>query len=331
MNYGIPIAGVIVACTLSAERIDAQAYCALRDPVRQIYTLFPEATNYRSIVRTIDRDDRVAVGGASSLTLHFNELGRHTLYVALKNERPIGIVHVRSERSDWGLLEAAWALDFDLRIVDFALQRCRSPHRRKIESDAFRVQLKGLNFEGIQRQLHGESSDSRSLPIESPPGAEQLTTALLRCAAKTLLVTQVVWKDDVRRLRILSRVAEAIPGTVELQPDGEAPQQDRAEQKQDGDILGDIAFLRALTADGQKVGLVALTELQFDQTRFHLWWILGADLKLRAVFPDHAWPDDSTRVALESLVGKTLDGECATRAELAASAVFKAAQHRRNE
>ena len=41
-----------------------QAYCALRDPTRRIYESWPQATTYKSIVRTIDERVRRQVAGS---------------------------------------------------------------------------------------------------------------------------------------------------------------------------------------------------------------------------------------------------------------------------
>ena len=83
----------------------ADAYCSLRDPVAQIQQLYPQKTNQLSIVKTVDTSTRNLVKLAlPSNDLHFSELGRHTLYVAMKNTEALGYVHVRSEQSKWGLV-----------------------------------------------------------------------------------------------------------------------------------------------------------------------------------------------------------------------------------
>ena len=83
---------------------NAQAYCALRDPAPQIYSLFPQATSFRSHVNVIDQKSRSDVGALLPFTLRTRELGQHTLYIAQAAARPVGLVHVRSEPSDWGLV-----------------------------------------------------------------------------------------------------------------------------------------------------------------------------------------------------------------------------------
>ena len=83
---------VLIACV--AQHVHAQAYCALRDPVTAIYDLYPEGTHHRSIIRTVDVNHRAEVSDQLPFTIHFDELGRHTLYVVADDRGPLGLVHV---------------------------------------------------------------------------------------------------------------------------------------------------------------------------------------------------------------------------------------------
>ena len=170
MIIKFPIALVLlltVICT-SATPVYGQAYCALRDPVSQIYELFPQATSYKSVVRTVDEQARRTLKTKLPFDIHFNEFGRHTLYVALKGSRPVGLVHVRSEKGRWGLIEVAWALDFNLTILDFRFQRCRSASRKTIEAEAFRSQLIGKKWHEVEAMLQA------SRKSEEDPGLSGL-------------------------------------------------------------------------------------------------------------------------------------------------------------
>ena len=82
------IVSLILLAAALCSAVHAQAFCALRDPNRQIYRLFPKATSYRSIVRTVGKDARREVGARLPFNLHFNELGRHTLYVPMRGDEP---------------------------------------------------------------------------------------------------------------------------------------------------------------------------------------------------------------------------------------------------
>ena len=48
-------------------------------------------------------------------------------------ERPR--IYVRSEESEWGLIEIAWYLTLDLRIHGFKFQRCRNRYRTVLQQE----------------------------------------------------------------------------------------------------------------------------------------------------------------------------------------------------
>jgi hypothetical protein len=215
-GYVISIMIASVLSLIPVRATNAQAYCALRDPVRQVYELYPGATSYRSIVRVVGEDARQAVGERLPIELHFNELGRHTVYVAMKDREFIGLVHVRSERSDWGLVEVAWALSLDLKIMDFVFQRCRNSHRAEIESEQFRNQLRGRDLNDIGSMIRTPGSEIIPGKLRVPAGAEGLAAAVVRCALKTIVVTDIVWRSDLERLLIQKKVMATFPRSKKL-------------------------------------------------------------------------------------------------------------------
>ena len=195
------VLGFAGAALLAPERAAAQAYCALRDPVRAIYKFFPEADGYRSIVREVDEAARRAVGERLPFSLHQRELAQHTLYVATKGDAAIGVLHVRSERARWGLVEIAWAFDPSLRIRDFGFQRCRSAKRKEVEDDRFRAKFHGHDLATLLAWIDFETGEANER-FDAPDGAETLASAVLRSGLKTLAVTEVVWGEDLAALGI---------------------------------------------------------------------------------------------------------------------------------
>ena len=106
---------ILQVFVLLSESVNAVAYCSLRDPVAQIAQLYPGKTNQLSIVKTVDDKVRAEVQVALPRNdLHFSELGQHTLYIVMEGKTSLGYVHVRSEQSEWGLVEIAWAINKDL-------------------------------------------------------------------------------------------------------------------------------------------------------------------------------------------------------------------------
>ena len=113
------------------------------------------------------------------------------------DETPVGLVQARTEKGDWGLDEIAWALDFDFRVRDFRYQRSRSRWRHEVETQAFKNELIGKNFEELKSMLSNDGMLLTSRPEFLAPEAEQLATTVIRSALKTIAVTQVVWRETL--------------------------------------------------------------------------------------------------------------------------------------
>jgi hypothetical protein len=179
----------------------AMPYCALRDPVHELYALFPQANAYRSSVKVVNEDAREKVSARLPFTLHSRELGQHTLYIPLHGATPLGFVHVRSEPSEWGLVEVAWALDRQLKVIDFRFQRCRGPGCDTLAQGNFGEMIRGRGFEQLKLLLSDDGKSLRdpksSLAVED----RMLAVTVLRSAVKTIAVTGAVWEQEVLALR----------------------------------------------------------------------------------------------------------------------------------
>lgn len=177
----------------------AEAYCSLRDPVAKIKELYPQKTNQLSIVKTVDAHTRNQVKIAlPSNDLHFSELGRHTLYVAMKNTQVLGYVHVRSEQSKWGLVEIIWAIDKNLKIKGFACQRCRSPKRKLIGNERFKNVFIGKNYEELKTLLNSDGLTANNVLLDNAKSAPEFASVVLRSALKTLLITDILWGEELK-------------------------------------------------------------------------------------------------------------------------------------
>jgi hypothetical protein len=189
---------VSVATLVSPLGAHAQAYCALRDPTPLIYELFPGATSYRSHVSTVDEATRDAVRAVLPFTLHARELGQHTLYAVMAGKEQIGLVHVRSEASDWGVVEIAWAINLQGTLQDFRFQRCRGGSCNSRSLVDLRELLRGASLGDVRGLL---TTDGAALKQELLVGADEparrLATVVLRSGAKTLAVTDIVWRSEL--------------------------------------------------------------------------------------------------------------------------------------
>lgn len=212
---------LLVACfanwfgyELAITEAHGQAYCALRDPVDKIHVIFNDDVEYRSIVRTVNEKARAEVGQRLPFDLHFTELGKHTLYVVTRNGAVQGIVHARSEKGRWGLVEIVWALDLQMRVIDFRYQRCRDRQKSILEGDTFKSMIVGKGFTELRSMLDASASKlSSALPGISQE-AEPLAITTLRSALKVITVTESVWGADIEQLRKASQAAA--PGSSGL-------------------------------------------------------------------------------------------------------------------
>lgn len=160
----------------------AKPFCALRDPSHTIFELFPEADNYYSLVENVDKGTKEAVLGLIPFTIHNKEIGKHTIYVAQKDGVPVGIVHVRTEPGEWGLVEIAWALHMDLKVRDYRFQRCRET---------------GCDAEPSKEVLHKDLQELLAT-YTAKTDASGLPQTVLKSAMKTVAITQLVWGEQIQ-------------------------------------------------------------------------------------------------------------------------------------
>ena len=162
--------------------------------------MYPQKTNQLSIVKTVDSSTRKLVKLAlPSNDLHFSELGQHTLYVAMKNTEALGYVHVRSEQSKWGLVEIIWAIDKDLKIKDFTFQRCRSPKKKLLDNKYFKNVFIGKNYKELKTLLSSDGITANNILLDKAKDAPELASVVLRCALKTLLITDILWGEELKK------------------------------------------------------------------------------------------------------------------------------------
>jgi hypothetical protein len=122
------------------------ALCAFRNPDRDVYILFPEATGYRSIMKALDSEEQKKIEEFLGQPLDYDESGEHTFYLILKGEEIIGIIHPHAERGRYGIVEMIWAITLDGKIIDFTIQRSRERGTRKLRSEEFHKQFRGKSL-----------------------------------------------------------------------------------------------------------------------------------------------------------------------------------------
>lgn len=207
-NKRLILTNLLISILLLSSVCYAKPFCALRDPVHEVYSLLPAATSYKSIVHAVDKNARKEILNVLPFTIHSKEIGEHTVYIGLAEEKPLGVVHVRSEPGSWGLLEIAWALDLDGKIIDFRFQRCREDSCSEIKSDKFRQQLSGMALKDLSTLINEDGSELLIGKLDVTSEATKLAASVIRSAMKTIVVTRMIWGKDIESLREPSLVLE---------------------------------------------------------------------------------------------------------------------------
>jgi len=331
---------VIIAIGLQASSLFGQAFCALRDPATMIYEFYPDATSYKSIVRTVDNQVREYVGDQLPFSIHFNELGKHTLYVPIKDSKPLGIVHARSEAGNHGLTEIVWSLTPNLEVKDFAFQRCRSRARTAVESDDFKNQIIGMRFNDLRNLL---SQGGQSLaPGGLKPKYQSMATAttVVRSALKTISVSKSAWRKDLAVLQPLYNAHQAFSNAVQVRKI-ERPYSDRVVAEFNrryvtpsgnlgsGIKRDEVLALQAIDSTGLNLGFVVKTAWSMGQQSVTIWWTVSNAGEIKDVHADGGWPDAITEKAFRDVVGFNKDrlSKCSTAAEIAGAEIFLLAKY----
>jgi hypothetical protein len=193
-------AGLLALLVFVPIELYAVAYCALRDPVHSMQYFFPEFSNYRSIMGVVGPELRDQLDEKLPYEIHFNEFGKHMLYVAFDGKGAMGIVHARTEKGDWGLDELIWSFNMDMTVRDFRFQRSRSRWKAAIEHPEFKALLAGKSFDELRQLLNAEGTLFNDVGSILPEGAEILAATVLRSALKTIVVTEYVWGNELEAL-----------------------------------------------------------------------------------------------------------------------------------
>jgi len=304
------IIAILVSMTLAPIHAQA-AYCALRDPTGTLKSLFPSATSHKSIVKIVGEDDRKAVGELMPPNvLHFSELGQHTLYVAFEDKVPLGYVHVRSEESEWGLVEIAWAMDTELNVIDYKFQRCRSRDRKALEQETVRSQFRGLNFSTMKRLLAQDNFSIDTTKVTLPKGTEALAGVLVRCGLKTLLVTQLVWREEIARYSSKTeslayfdnasfRPIEVTRDRLDARLNAVFPNNETVMDPASAQVIG------VYNAQDKALGAIYKNTAALGDQVTTLEWHISIEGQILDIRNHSRWQDAKTEAAFESVIGET--------------------------
>lgn len=322
-SIGIAVITLILLATTFSTHVYA-AYCSLRDPIIAINTLFPNSTQHRSIVRPITQAERQRISQELPFTLHFNEIGQHTLYVAQQETKAIGFVHARSELSSRGIIEVAWAMNLDMSINGFFFQRCRSPECNGILPQQLSKHLKGKTFNDLLLMLD-ETSTQLTPAIQLQYGTKsELVLAVIRSALKTLSVTHIAWSDDIDEIRRQSLAIKNFGAQSILKAQSLPISASRSELLSNTIITPSSIKTFVVTHNEEIVAHLVDASWQQDNLDGSFNWLFSPTGKVLDIQTSRKWPNEEVETAFKTVIGIdfSTQNECATTVEFAGKALF---------
>ena len=316
----------------SIQQVDARAFCALRDPVSTIKLLFPESTHHRSVVKAINSEVRDRISSILPFTLHFNELGKHTLYVVENNANSVGYVHVRSELTKWGLVEIAWGLKPDLTIRSVHFQRCRIPDCDGVHLENVLELTVGKSYGELIKLIEddGKTLVPEVLEKISDPSAASFSLDAIKSAIKTMVVTSITWEEEVANInrKLLLEESFGVDKKISLNAI-EIPANRFNELEKlmgGGGSMVDRESIKAfqLTFDGRELGTLVSANWKHMKFEGMFNWLFDTSGKILAIQPYPAWPNDEVSQSFEELHGAIINNEeqCNTAAQLIAYELY---------
>jgi len=162
------------------------ALCAFRNPDKDVYIFFPEATGYRSVVVKLDKKAQEKTEKYLGQKLDFDEVGEHTFYLVLKDKDVIGMIRPHAERGRYGIVEMVWALALDGKIKDFKIQRSRERGTDKVKREEFRRQFRGKTLKTAFTEANSKRINSRLFKVQEK--SERLCSVVAFSAKKNLFL-----------------------------------------------------------------------------------------------------------------------------------------------
>jgi hypothetical protein len=202
------IFGAVLTQPLRAEAIQG---CTLKNPDRDIRTLFPAATDYRT--HFIALSDR---GGEEKLKWLRARLQDvldpvyeavevpYAYYEVLEGEKLIGYVFGVNQKGKYGGMQIIVATDLEGKILRLYFQKLSSPDRAAFKAEKFTEAFTGLTladfyyFHGY-RKLGVKKDADKVGAMKSPAGSDVAKhdfEALLRGVMKALILFDSFWLKD---------------------------------------------------------------------------------------------------------------------------------------
>lgn len=283
----------------------AQATAAAKTPAEQapveaaLFRAFPEADAYSCIRRDVDQAARLAIEQRLPFKVHFNELGEHELLVAFRGRRPVGLLYLRTEEAEWGLVDIAWHLTLDLRVLGFEYMRGRGRHQSTLEDSPLAEDLVGARFADVTALLAKRADAGRAQRRE---GAEALAVTTLRSAAKTLAVVEVVWAPEIEKLHDQATGYDLFPAAARFTRRAGSFELDDGDERQ---RVG-VKVIYAYDMGDTLLGCVIWTESAQGGEALSIRWVVDRELRVIRATPAAELRNVVLRTACNSLEGQLL-------------------------
>ena len=290
-----------------------QANCALRNPNRQIYEIFPEATSYRTVEAEVNAENRPTLEKAIGSPLAPTDLGTHSAYVVLNGTVPIGFVHARTEIGSRGSIELVWAMDIDLTITDFRVQRSRERQTNAIRSESFRGALVGRNLIDLRDLLTNGNDDIDLAALKVPANAAGIAHSVVLCALKTRVITEHAFRDSIAPAQMLAHVHREFADVgkvtrVRTPFSSDVLESIRQKLGRDPDQadLSTIDVLRVRGANDSELGTLVRADWKAHPENPECWWaVLGDGTMRRATIAGRRYA--AVRREFQGFQGRKLD------------------------
>ncbi|MFK7741455.1 MAG: hypothetical protein AB8H80_14150 [Planctomycetota bacterium] len=281
----------------------ARAASSEEQQQRIVFKAFPEANAYRKIHREINQDGREKIEKQLPFKVHFDELGRHSLVVAFRGRRPVGLIYTRTEEADWGLTAIAWQITLDRRVVGLQFTRGRNRHMEPLQKSRFADRLVGSDFEATLALLKAhDAADHAGRQIDQV----SLERTVLRSAAKTLAVIRSIWRVDVEQLQDQATGFDLFPAAARLTRRAKRIRVDRIDAPGSAAAQLQIKALFAYDLANTLLGCVAWTGQPGDPAAKQIRWTVDRNMRVLAVESDRTRRDIALRRAAANVRGQLL-------------------------
>ncbi|MEO0083750.1 MAG: hypothetical protein ABIK33_05165 [candidate division WOR-3 bacterium] len=168
--------------------------CNWRFPDKDIQTLFPKATGYKTEVLTYSKTEKVKIESLLGAKLDDDET-QFNFYRIYKDTSKIGLVLTHSVKGQYGAIEVVVSL---ISKYDTITKRNITIINRVLIQRDREVKSKELRGSKFLDQFIGESVKSKFDNIKLVSGAEKSSNAIVFSVRKMLIVQQVLDRERIK-------------------------------------------------------------------------------------------------------------------------------------